>query len=92
MDVEDDRTIPLDLTVKVYNINRGWNGALLRKSEHLAGYAEFVAKVRENRSAMPLDEAVRGAIRYCVNNRILTTFLEEHGSEALNMPHRPCGP
>jgi hypothetical protein len=85
LDAEDDRTIPLDLTVKVYNINKGRNGALLRRSEHLAGYAEFVAKVRENRSAMPLDEAVRGAIRYCVNSHILAEFLEEHGSEALNM-------
>jgi hypothetical protein len=85
MDVEGDRTIPLDLTVKVYNINRGRNGTLLGRSEHLAGYAEFVAKVRENRVAMPLDEAVRGAIRHCVNNRILTEFLEEHGSEVLNM-------
>jgi hypothetical protein len=85
LDVEGDRTIPLDLTVKVYNINRGRNEALLRRSGHLAGYAEFVAKVRENRVSMPLDEAVRGAIRYCVSNRILTEFLEEHGSEVLNM-------
>jgi hypothetical protein len=85
LDAEGDRTIPLDLTVKVYNINRGRNEALLQRSGHLAGYAEFVAKVRENRSAMPLDEAVRGAIRYCVNNRILTEFLEEHGSEVMNM-------
>jgi hypothetical protein len=85
MDAGDDRTIPLDLTVKVYNINKGRNGALLQRSEHLAGYAEFVAKVRENRASLPLYEAVRGAIRYCVNNHILAEFLEEHGSEVMNM-------
>jgi hypothetical protein len=85
LDVDGDRTLPLDLTVKVYNINKGRNEALLQRSEHLAGYAEFVAKVRENRASMALEEAVRGAIRHCVNNRILTRFLEEHGSEVLNM-------
>jgi hypothetical protein len=85
MEAEDGRTIPLDLTVKVYNINKGRNEALLQRSERLAGYAEFVAKVRENRSSMPLDQAVTEAVRYCVNNRILAEFLEEHGSEVMNM-------
>jgi predicted transposase/invertase (TIGR01784 family) len=85
IELGEERTACLDLTVKVYNINKGRNEALLQRSEHLAGYAEFVAKVRENRASLPLDEAVRGAIRHCVNNRILAKFLEEHGSEVLNM-------
>jgi hypothetical protein len=75
----------LDLSVTVYNINKGRNEALLQRSEHLAGYAEFVARVRENEAVMPLEQAVTEAVRYCVNNRILAEFLEEHGSEVMNM-------
>jgi hypothetical protein len=75
----------LDLTVTVYNINKGRNEALLRRSKHLADYAEFVAKVRENGAAMPLDQAVTEAVKYCVKHRILAEFLEEHGSEVMNM-------
>jgi hypothetical protein len=85
MEVEGDRKSPLDLTVRVYNINKGKNEELLRRSESLAGYAGFVAKVRENSASMPLDEAVTEAVRHCARNRILGGFFEEHGSEALNM-------
>jgi hypothetical protein len=85
IELGEERKTSLDLTVKVYNINKGRNVALLQRSEHLAGYAEFVAKVRENQASLPLDEAVSGAIRHCVNNRILAKFLEEHGSEVMNM-------
>jgi hypothetical protein len=75
----------LDLTVTVYNINKGRNRELLERSEHLAGYAEFVARVRENEETMPLADAVTGAIRGCVRQGILADFLEEHGSEVMNM-------
>jgi predicted transposase/invertase (TIGR01784 family) len=75
----------LDLTVAVYNINKGWNAELLQRSEHLAGYAEFVAKVRENEAAMPKEQAMTEAVRYCIRNGILASFLEEHGSEVVNM-------
>jgi hypothetical protein len=75
----------LDLTVTVYNINKGRNPELLGRSEHLAGYAEFVARVRENERAMPLEAAVTEAIRRCVREGILAGFLEKHGSEVMNM-------
>jgi hypothetical protein len=45
---EGDTKISLDLVVTVYNINKGRNPELLGRSEHLAGYAEFVAEVRES--------------------------------------------
>jgi hypothetical protein len=75
----------LDLTVMVYNINKGRNAALLQRSECLAGYAEFVARARENEAAMPKEQAVTEAVRYCIRNGILASFLEEHGSEVVNM-------
>jgi flagellar biosynthesis/type III secretory pathway protein FliH len=51
----------------------------------LAGYAEFVAQVRANEKAMPLEGAVTEAIRHCIRNGILADFLEEHSSEVMNM-------
>jgi hypothetical protein len=83
--LDSDKRTALDLTVAVYNINKGWNAELLQRSEHLAGYAEFVAKVRENEAAMPKEQAVTEAVRYCIRNGILASFLEEHGSEVVNM-------
>jgi hypothetical protein len=77
--------ITLDLKVVVYNINYGQNEALLQRSENLAGYAQFIAKVRENEVMMPLEQAVTEAIRYCIRRRILASFLEENGSEIINM-------
>jgi hypothetical protein len=67
-----------------YNINKGRNPELLSRSKHLAGYAEFVARVRENEKALPRDQAVTEAVRSCVKDGILAEFLEEHGSEVMN--------
>jgi hypothetical protein len=75
----------LDLQVKMYNINKGRNDKLLKRSESLAGYAEFVAQVREREGAMSLEQAVAEAIRHCARNGVLSGFLTEHGSEVINM-------
>jgi hypothetical protein len=86
MEVEGNTKISLDLTVTIYNINKGRNPELLNRSEHLSGYAEFVARVRENEKAgMPRDQAATKAVRSCIKDGILADFLEEHGSEVMNM-------
>jgi hypothetical protein len=85
MEGEGDAKTSLDLTVTVYNINKGRNRELLGRSKHLAGYAEFVAQVRESEKAMPLAQAVTEAIRRCIREGILAEFLGKHGSEVMNM-------
>jgi hypothetical protein len=87
----------LELTVKVYNINRGHNEAILRRSERLEGYSALIAKVREfeaeqagGREAYKLsdeekEEAMTRAVRWCIAEDILRLFLETHGSEVVNM-------
>jgi hypothetical protein len=85
LEVEGTPKISLDLTGRVYNINKGRNPELLSQSENLTGYAEFVARVRENGKTMPLALAVTEAVRSCVRDGILADFLEEHGSEVMNM-------
>jgi hypothetical protein len=87
MEVEGNTRISLDLVVTVYNINKGRNPELLNRSGNLAGYAEFVARVRENEKAktMPLKEAMTEAARSCIRDGVLASFLKEHGSEVVNM-------
>jgi hypothetical protein len=85
MGLEAGEKTTLDLAVTVYNINYGLNEELLQRSESLAGYAEFIAKARENEAAMPKEQATTEAVRYCIRNGILARFLEEHGSEVVNM-------
>jgi hypothetical protein len=75
----------LELTVKVYNINKGHNEEIARRSGKLEGYSTFIGKVRENRETMPPDEAMKAAIEYCMEHNILRAFLTEHSSEVINM-------
>jgi len=79
-------TIPLELIVKVYNINRGHNSEMLKKCETLDNYSVFIDKIREyQKNGLTLEESVRNAIEYCKENNILKKFLEEHSSEVFNM-------
>jgi len=75
----------LELVVHVYNINQGHNAALLARCETLGEYSAFVSKVREYRATMPLEDAMKAAIRHCIDNDILKLFLETHSSEVMNM-------
>jgi hypothetical protein len=84
-----DIPINLDLTVKVININRGHNPAILGQCDTLGMYAEFVDLVKkEQKPNMPKqkrDEALQKVINYCIGKGILKEYLEEHSSEVRNM-------
>ena len=76
----------LELEVRVVNINEGLNDAVLEKSEALGGYARFVGKVRRNESnGMDLNEAISKAVKDCIEEGVLVDFLNEHGSEVINL-------
>jgi hypothetical protein len=55
----------LELVVKVYNINKGYNEDIARKCAALGGYSVFIDKIRENRATMPLE----AAIEYCIEHK-----------------------
>ncbi|MDR1439227.1 MAG: Rpn family recombination-promoting nuclease/putative transposase [Clostridiales bacterium] len=77
---------PLELAVTVYNINSGQNAEIVGRSETLAQYVAFVAKVREREAAgLELTEAVGAAVRECIESDILAGYLGQYGSEVLNM-------
>lgn len=76
----------LELKVDVYNINYRENSELLRKSRYLTNYSLFVYFVNQGMAGgKTLAEAIRDAIRYCIEHDIMREFLEENGSEVQNM-------
>jgi hypothetical protein len=86
--------LPLELVVQVYNINKGRNQEILRKSKTLENYSKFIDKIREyqkeykwkyNEKKEILEKSFKSAINYCIKNNILRDFLKKHSSEVLNM-------
>jgi hypothetical protein len=78
--------VPLELKVKVYNINPGHNDAIIRRCKTLGGYSAFIGKVREHeREGKSREEAIKEAIRDCIKKNILKEFLEIHSKEVMNM-------
>jgi len=82
-------TLALELVVHVYNINKGYNAAMLEKCEALSGYSVLVSKIWEYRETMDLEGAMKSAIRYCIENDILRLFLETNSSEVINILFYP---
>jgi predicted transposase/invertase (TIGR01784 family) len=78
--------LPLELVVRVYNINWGHNEEILKRSEVLDNYSFFIDKIREyQKMDLKNKKAVPHAIKYCIDNNKLRDFLETHGSEVHNM-------
>jgi len=76
----------LELTVRIVNINPGYNEALLKKSETLKGYTAFVERIRDNqRKGANLYDVINEAINWGISNGILGAFLEKQGSEVNSM-------
>ena len=71
----------LELKVTMLNINAGPNEELMNNCHVLWEYAEYVARVRKYAAEMPLNEAVELAITECINEGILTEFLQHNRAE-----------
>ncbi|MCL2213794.1 MAG: Rpn family recombination-promoting nuclease/putative transposase [Treponema sp.] len=78
-------SLPLELIVHVYNINQGRNSEILKKCKTLENYSIFIEKIREYGKDLPLEKSVGAAVKYCIENNILKSFLRNHGSEVINM-------
>ena len=76
----------LDLSVRVVNINKGYNQNIVKSSNNLKGYVDFIALVRGNRKlGLSLQDAVTKAVSDCLQQGILTDFLNRHATEVINM-------
>ena len=76
----------LELTVRVININPGFNDELLRKSNALNAYTalvDYLSKAKQ--TSITLSEAVNKTIKWGLSQNILSTFLLEHGLEVNSM-------
>jgi hypothetical protein len=76
----------LELAVTVYNVNRGFNEDIVKRSKNLFGYVTLVSKIRENeQTGMERPQAVKKAIKECLESDILAEYLKNHASEVSNM-------
>ena len=94
---EDERTLrlsaaykeggaDLELVCHVINITYQENRPILQACQPLREYSLFVHRIEVNRRrGMPLDEAIREAIDYCVQHQIMQSFLEQCRVEVLQM-------
>jgi len=76
----------LELTVKMYNVNKGHNEKMLKRCATLHEYAIFIDKVREYQKTTPdLGMAVKRAIEDCIDHNVLKKFLSLNKGEVINM-------
>lgn len=83
--VEADEPM-LELSVKVININLPENHPILQRCRPLYEYSWFIQKIKDYLDGgRNRDEAITMAIYDCLEADIMTNFLAEHGTEAINM-------
>ncbi len=80
-EVQEDQP-RLELKVRVLNINKGHNEAMMQACKALADYAEFTARVRNLVKEMPIEAAVEKAITTCIQDGVLAEFLAKNKAEA----------
>ena len=76
----------LELKVRVLNINQGYNAKLREKCRVLDEYSRFVDIVEKYvESETDIDKAVRKAVNYCIDNRVLVEFLKKNRDRVISM-------
>ena len=75
----------LELIVSVLNVNEGHNAELMQHCSMLKEYAQYVARVRQYASDMPVNQAVKRAVDECIREGILAEFLTRNRNEVINM-------
>ena len=77
--------VSLELKTQVFNINLGYNRALMEKCKTLHDYAIFVDLVRRYRKNMKLEEAIERAVTECIEKGVLAEFLKKNRAEVIKM-------
>ena len=76
--------IPLELEVKVLNINEHKGNWILQSCKPLAEYSIFVETVRRN-IERDKEHGFENAIKECIQNGILKEYLQRKSKEVINM-------
>ena len=74
-----------ELKVTMLNINAGHNKELLENCHILGEYAQYVDRVRKYVTQMDLNHAVERAITECIQEGILTEFLQRNRAEVFKV-------
>ena len=77
--------IPVDMEIKVININKGCNPEIESRGKTLTAYITCIDKIREYEKIYPLDEAVKLAVKYCIDNDLYSEYFIKNSSEVMNM-------
>ena len=75
----------ISVRVRMININRGYNAALMDACRPLDEYADIVESIRMLRKSRPLDAAIDQTIDTLPDDSILKPYLEAHKAEVKNM-------
>ncbi|UTD12446.1 Rpn family recombination-promoting nuclease/putative transposase [Treponema denticola] len=76
--------IPLELTVKVYNINKNKGAEVLSRCKPLEEYSLFVEEVRVQTQLDP-ESGFTNAVKICIEKGILKEYLLRKSREVINM-------
>ncbi len=80
--INPKRSNSVELKVKVININSNKTHEILKKCEVLREYSQFIDTVRKYADEA---NAIKKAIRECIEHGILSDYLKRKGSEVENM-------
>jgi hypothetical protein len=85
--VADDGVIDLELTVKMYNINRGRNENMVKRCARLYEYSIFIDRLRhyQREKLLSPEEAAQRAVVDCIDQNVLKDFLLKHKGRIINM-------
>lgn len=72
----------VELTCYVYNINPGHDNGLLKKSNVLYEFITFIEQIRFYQG-LNYEYPIDAAINFCIENDILTDFLESRSTQVL---------
>ena len=76
----------LELLVTAFNINYGLPQPLFKNCPYLSDYSTLVGKVKEGiRLGLTRRDAIRRAVKFCLDNNIMRDYLLRHSEEVFDM-------
>lgn len=76
----------IECRARMLNINYGHNENILNTCKRLHDYSFFIAEINRNLDkGFELNDAVNMAIKFCIDEGILSDILQKHQSEVFNM-------
>ena len=82
--ITNSDTLPLELEVKVYNINKSKGAEVLNRCKTLDEYSLFVEEVRIQ-TQLDSENGFTNAVKICIEKGILKEYLQRKSREVINM-------